>query len=386
MRVLVVASASPPHTLPLLPFGSALRNAGHDVRVAVTPALVPTVLSAGLLAVSVGRDVDFMEDTRQQMELTRDAKLTSEIWQSLRRGKGPKALRIFLSVAEAMIDDTIAFARAWRPQLIVHGPTTYAGAVTAAVLGVPNVRVPMIPDIAYRAQEMEKEMLAPLSERFGGGPVDPLSKLTLDTCPPSIQVDADYPRQRVRYIPYNGTGVVPDWLLAPKQRRRVAVTWGTSLAKINPNLVLAGPVLRSIADIDAELVVTIPPAHRPLLGELPDFVRVVEELPLHVLLSTCDAIVHQGGNGTMMTSVACGMPQLIVPQFPDQAFGAKFLTEAGAARTLFPEDAAPGVALGLLEELLVPEGPAALAAAKLRAEVESAPAPTQIVEVLERLV
>jgi UDP:flavonoid glycosyltransferase YjiC (YdhE family) len=268
---------------------------------------------------------------------------------------------------------------------VLHGPTTYAGAVTAAVLGVPNARVPMCPDIAYRAHEFERKLLAPLSERLGGGEVDPLSTLTLDTCPPSIQTASDYPRQLVRYLPYNGPGVMPGWLAEPVAGRRVALTWGTSLAKINPNLVLAGPMIRAIAGVDAEIVVTIPPAHRPLLGEIPDGVRVVEELPLHLLLATCDAIVHQGGNGTTMTSVACGTPQLIVPQFPDQAFVAQHVSEVGAARVLFPEDAAPGVARRILEEILEPDGTARIAAAKLRREVESQPTPAQVVEVLEKL-
>lgn len=385
MRVLITACASPPHYYPLVPLAWALRNEGHEVRIAATPGLVDTVVSSGLTVVQVGQETDFIEVTRQQMELAQDAEVTPALWQELRKGKGPRALRIFLGLAEAMIDDTIEFARAWRPDLVVHGPTTYAGPVTAAVLGVPNVRVPMCPDVEFRAADYERDLLAPLSARFGGGEVTPLGTLTADACPASMQAPSDYPRQLVRYIPYNGPGEMPHWLLEPPARRRVAITWGTTLAKINPNLVLAGPMIRALDEVDAEIVVAIAPGHRPLLGPVPDGVRVVEQLPLHMLLPTCDAIIHQGGNGTTMTSVACGTPQLIVPQFPDQAFVAAHVSKTGAAVVVNPEDAGSAVVRDTVTALIDPDGPALKAAVALRDEAAAHPAPTEVVGVLEKL-
>jgi UDP:flavonoid glycosyltransferase YjiC (YdhE family) len=385
MRVLFTACASPPHYYPLVPLAWALRNEGHEVRIAATPGLVDTVASSGLTVVQVGADTDLFEVTRQQMELDKDAEVNPAVWRELRKGKGPRALRIFLDAAEAMIDDAVDFARAWRPDLVVHGPTTYAGPVTAAVLGVPNVRIPMCPDVEFRAAAYERDLLAPLSARFGGGEVTPLGTLTVDPCPASMQTPSNYPRQLVRYIPYNGPGEMEHWLLEPPAGRRVAVTWGTSLAKINPNLVLAGPMIRALADADTEVVAAIAPSHRALLGPVPDRVRIVEQLPLHMLLPTCDAIVHQGGNGTTMTSVVCGTPQLIVPQFPDQAFVAAHVGKTGAGVVLNPEDASPAAVRDTVTALIEPEGTAAKAAAALRDEAAAHPAPTEVVSVLEKL-
>ncbi|MEE2043098.1 activator-dependent family glycosyltransferase, partial [Nocardiopsis tropica] len=56
MRVLIVSQAEKTHLLGLIPQAWALRAAGHEVRAASQPALVPTIARTGLPAVSVGRD------------------------------------------------------------------------------------------------------------------------------------------------------------------------------------------------------------------------------------------------------------------------------------------------------------------------------------------
>jgi UDP:flavonoid glycosyltransferase YjiC (YdhE family) len=37
-------------------------------------------------------------------------------------------------------------------------------------------------------------------------------------------------------------------------------------------------------------------------------------MPLHVLLPTCSAIVHQGGIGGVLTAVVAGVPQLVIQE------------------------------------------------------------------------
>ncbi|MEU7834257.1 MULTISPECIES: nucleotide disphospho-sugar-binding domain-containing protein [unclassified Nonomuraea] len=385
MRVLFTTWAWSPHYFPMVPLAWALRNAGHEVRVAGQPGIIDPIVNSGLPAVSVGKDIDFVETVRQQMGIDGTAEMTPERWRELRKGKGKAALRIFVDLAEAMVDDLVDFGRAWRPDLVVHTPSGFAGPLTAAALGVPNVRHLKAPDIAYPARELEVELLEPLRKRLGiSAPVDPIGALTVDPCPPRMQVPSEYPRQLIRYIPYNGPGVMPDWLLEPAERPRVCVTWGTTLGRLNPNMVLAGTMLRAIAELDVEVVATVAPGHAALVGDLPAGVRLVESLPLHMLLPTCDAIVHQGGTGTTMTSLVCGVPQLIVPQFPDHAFNAARLAGAGGGIVLMPEDADPEAVRAHVRRLLDDEELRA-SVRSLHDEAVSQQAPTEIVGVLEDL-
>ncbi|MEV7545848.1 nucleotide disphospho-sugar-binding domain-containing protein [Streptomyces sp. NPDC089915] len=384
MRVLFTAWAWPPHYYPLVPLAWAMRNAGHEIRVAGPPALADAITHSGQPAVEVGRDADFSEMTRGTMNIDRDAPATPELWRELRKPKGERALKMFASIAETMVDGLVDFARGWQPDLVVHSPTSYAGAIAAAAVGVPNVRVLMAPDIAYRGRHAEPALLADMCARFGVTDVNPLGALTVDPCPPRIQIPSEYPRQLMRYVPYNGPAEMPHWLLEPPTRKRVCITWGTTLAAVNPNLVLAGRMLEAVAGLDAEVIVTVAPSHREFLGPVPENVRVVEGLSLHLLLPTCDLMIHQGGNGTTMTAMASGVPQLIVPQFPDQAFVAERMAAAGAADVLLPEEADAATVRARVTDLL--ENPRwARDADRLRAEAEALPAPTDIVPVLEEL-
>jgi UDP:flavonoid glycosyltransferase YjiC (YdhE family) len=384
MRVLLTAWAWPPHYYPMVPLAWALRNAGHEIRVAGPPALSATVTQSGQPAVEVGADMDFTVLTRDTMNIDKNAPATPELWRELRKPKGERALEMFTTIAETMVDGLVDFARAWQPDLVVHSPTSYAGAIAAAAVKVPNVRVLMAPDIAYRGRHAEPALLRGMCERFGVDEATPLGTLTVDPCPPRIQIESDYPRQLMRYVPYNGPAEMPHWLLDPPKRRRVCITWGTTLAAVNPNLVLAGHVLEALAELDAEIIATVAPTHREHLGTVPDNIRVVESLPLHLLLPSCDLMIHQGGNGTTMTGMACGVPQLIVPQFPDQAFVSGQLAATGAADVLLPEDATRQVVFDRAHTMLT-DPRWAENAARLRDEAMALPAPTDVVPVLEKL-
>jgi UDP:flavonoid glycosyltransferase YjiC (YdhE family) len=111
---------------------------------------------------------------------------------------------------------------------------------------------------------------------------------------------------------------------------------------------------------------------------------VVENLPLHLILPTCDAVVHQGGNGSILTAALHGIPQLVLPQLPDQMFQADRLTETGAAVSRQHAQASAEEIRDCLAGILTePEYQAS--AVRLRAEMLSMPAPSDIVPELEKL-
>src|ERR1700677_3346097 len=126
MRVLVAVWAWPPHFYPLVPLSSALRAAGHEVLVASQPALLPAIRRSGLPGAVVGPDVAG----------------PSAIADTVRTAGGTSRPRLSLSVrmAEVMLDGLIELGRRFRPDVILYEPTSYAGPLAAAVLGVPAVR------------------------------------------------------------------------------------------------------------------------------------------------------------------------------------------------------------------------------------------------------
>ncbi|MDQ7803496.1 DUF1205 domain-containing protein [Amycolatopsis sp. A133] len=375
MRVLFTTWAWPSHFYPLVPLAWAFRCAGHEVRVASQPGFAEEIIESGLTAVAVGEDIDVAASARETLGVRDDVRPSE-----LRTGKGERAVRMFAGIAASMVDDLSAFAGAWRPDLVVYEPTTYAGPIVAAALGVPSVRHLWGIDFSYRAKDWESAALRPLGARFGLSSVDTIGTVTVDPCPASLQLAAPVRREDMRYVPYNGPGTVPDWLAEPPGKPRVCVTWGTSTGRLDPRLVLVRTVIEAILDLDVEVIAAVRAGEADLL----DGVRVVEDLPLNLLLPTCDALVAQGGLGTMLTGLCSGLPQLIIPQLPETVSNAEQLRATGAGTFLHREEAGSAAiraaVAGLLEEPRYRE-----AAGKLKQEIETRPSPLDVVTRLESL-
>jgi len=368
MRVLLASWGWPSHYFPLVPTGWAFRAAGHDVHVATQPGLVDVVLNSGLPAVAVGRDIDVPAVVRRAR--AREA-------ESARRG-APFFFDPYLAAAESMVDDLLRRAEAWRPDLVVYEPTTYAAPLVAARLGIPRVRQLWGPDFMWQLRDRERAVLAPLAERLGLDGISPATDDTLDPCPPGMRVAADYRRHPVRYVPYNGNTAVPE--LPPRDDRpRVCVTIGTTLPKLGGPPDSLGETLAALADYDVVLATSAPPA-----TAVPPHVTVLESVPFTALLPTCDVLVHQGGPGTMMTALALGVPQLALPSFlPEQPFYANKIVRQGAALALRPESVtAEAVAARVAQLVLDPAFRSAAAA--LRAANEALPSPADVVSALAR--
>jgi UDP:flavonoid glycosyltransferase YjiC (YdhE family) len=386
VRVLFTSWAWPTHYFPMVPLGWAFLATGHEVRVASQPGLSDTITRSGLPAVAVGRDVDFTALFQRHLGGVPAGNGEGQPdWVAMRRRKGMASVMMFVDLAESMTAELIAFARAWRPDLIVYEPTTYAGPLAAAAAGVPAARHLWAADFTYRGRELERQALAPMAERYDAQGFEPLGTVTVDPCPPAMQTPSELRRQPVRYIPYNGPGVMPHWLLEPRRaRRRVCVTWGTASFGLSDTMFLAPHILAALAAMDLEVIAAISPAQRDALGVPPANARAVESLPLHMLLPTCDALIHQGGGGTMMTGVRSGLPQLVVPQLPDQTFFSEQLVSAGAGVLIRREDVSGEAIRAAVTDLL--EQPSYRASAQmLRRQMLSQPAPAEVATALERL-
>jgi UDP:flavonoid glycosyltransferase YjiC (YdhE family) len=245
------------------------------------------------------------------------------------------------------------------------------------------------PDISYRATHLEGGALAPMLARYRLDTVETLGTVTVDPCPPSMQLPSQLNRRTMRYVPYNGPSLAPPWVFDEAPRPRVCLTWGTATVKLGgPENFLLPYAVRAAVDLGVDVVVTITAEQRGLLGPVPDGVRVVESVPLHTVLPSCDAIVHQGGAGTTLTAAALGVPQLVIPQMPDQLVHAFQLDATGAGRFLLRRELAGDQLTAPIRDMLhevLTGGGFAEAANRLRAEIEAQPAPVDLVGFLTDL-
>jgi len=387
MRVLVSSWGWRSHFYPLVPLAWALRAAGHEVMVASQPAMTETIVGAGLPAVAVGEDLDFAEvfGGRIGRVATRVERVHGTVSESVRPAVTPDGGVV--RFAAATVADLVAFGREFGPDLVVFEPQNLAAAITAAALRVPGVRQLWGPDETTQLDLDPATVLGPLAELAGVDVADvrPAGDLLLDPCPPGLQVPLAAPAEPVRYVPYNGPSVLPDWLRTPPSRPRVCLTGGTMMASLGIDSPLDLPaVIAELAGLDTELVLALHPAQHAGLTDLPDNVRLARTpLALQLVLPSCQALIHQGGAGSMMTALAAGVAQLVVPLVSDQHFNAERLVAVGAGVRL-PDGAGPPEVRQQISDLLA-GGPVSRRAAEIAEQMTTMPAPSEVVPILERL-
>lgn len=377
MRMLFCTWAWQSHLFPMVPLAWACRAAGHQVRVASQPGLTPVIRQAGLDAVPVGHDVDVPGFVREYL-LRPGGRAAGP-----RQGR-PRALDMLVELADSMADDLIGQARRWRPDVIVYELTTWAGPLAAAAIGVPAVRVLYGVDLLERATDFLPDAIEPLAGRLGLSGVDVRGRMTVDPCPPRLQVPTGYRPQEIRYVPYNGPGTVPDLLPAKGNKPRICVTWGTTMAKLESRRMLAERVAKAVAGLDGEIVVAFAEEHTELVTGLPEDVRSLTGVPLDLVLPSCDLVLHHGGAGTTLTAMTHGVPQLVIPQLPDHQLHGRRLAATGSGRVIAEEDADAASIREAATEMLADEG-FSRAAATLAAESRLRPPPADVVGVLEKL-
>jgi UDP:flavonoid glycosyltransferase YjiC (YdhE family) len=385
MRILFTTSTSASQLLPLVPLAWALTAAGHDVRVAAPPSLAPAIRSAGLLGVVTGPDIDRVEAFRRagsgrQGGGGQPDPRRSQPW----RPGGPPPLEVYLGgaavMAEAMVPDLLDFARWWRPDLVVYGPLAFAGRLAAAVAGVPAVRhLWGIGDFlaAWGLDGCPVGPLADLFDRHGVPDVDVNGALTIDPSPEELREPAGYERLAMRPVPYNGSGLAPSWLTRPGALPRVCATWGTTVPALGRAMFSPRPLIAALAGLPVEVILAVPAGQRENLGELPNRFRVVESLPLGLVLPDCDVLISQGGQGTLVSALCAGLPQLVLPILADQVYNAQRLARTGAAAVLYHESV-DEASLGEQVTRLLEDGDARVAARRLSAQARTQPTPAHL--------
>lgn len=386
MRVLLASWAWPSHYFPLVPLGWAARAAGHEVVVASQAALIPTITDSGLPAVEVGKNLDFRALMYKPMRGVTAASSSREFWRELVATKATEAISTFITLAETMLNDLLAFVHDWRPHLIVHDTTTYAAPMVAAMLGIPAVRHTWGPDLMCRFPRLD-ELLSPMLERHGLTAAALAAATTLDPCPPSMQVESRLHRTWMRYIPYNGPARVPGWSWRDGGRKpRVCVTCGTTSGKLGgEGQSLPARITQALEGVKADVLLAISPEDKAALAPLPGHIRAEVMLPLHVVLPQCDLLIQRGGGATTMTALAYGVPQLVVPFLPDHAFNSRQFAKTGAGIALLDGDATNESLRAAIRDLLTKQSYRANAA-KVQAEMAAQPSVEEAVGALEQYV
>jgi UDP:flavonoid glycosyltransferase YjiC (YdhE family) len=307
------------HLLPLLPIADAAVAAGHEV--AVLSAKDVTDQVAPLTVLAAGPNQSTMVDEALRRTGAHPAY------------PGPSTIEYFASVRiDFGLDEALAQARGFAPDLIVCEEVDFLGPLVATILGVPWA---------------ENTVGAPLPEELAGGlkqrslanyearSLTPAPRIALlDSYPdvllgPGRRPDADRITVRPVANEHGGSAYTPPAFAS--DRPRVLVTLGTTVTVAVPEAKDELAAMVS-AVIEAGCDVIVTEGAELLPADLDrDRVRTVGFVPLSKLLPEVDLVVSAGGTGTLLSALSQGIPLVLRPYIADQPQNAALAEAAGAA-------------------------------------------------------
>jgi UDP:flavonoid glycosyltransferase YjiC (YdhE family) len=369
MRILFTSFPALGHLHPIVPLALAARDAGHDVRVATGPDLVPWVQRCGLPAVPVGisQDAATAEATRRRgPQHTED--IFTEIWMP------------------AALGGLLALTSAWRVDLIVHEEQEYAAVLLAAILEVRCVThswsAPARP--GYAREDEQRRLQRYWDHYLPGRSARRVGDLYLDACPPPFQtpdigdIARETPVRSVAPSTFDG----PDGAVVPAEPARPAayLTFGT--VPVFSTADALSHVARMLANTCASVVVATGPNTVESLGELPGNVTPTPYLPQSRILPGVDLVVSHGGAGSTLGAIMHGLPHLVLPGHGlSQMSNADAVQRLGAGVQLAPSER-DGAHLAASVHLLLGEPAYARAARTIRDQLRRLASPGEVIAYL----
>lgn len=387
MRVLISAHDEISHWQPLVPLSWALRSAGHQVLAAVPASLAAQARALGLDTAVLRHDSDVVAALRTAIRNAGPDAVPVAVWPRPDQPFWRRIATRFADTVRRTLPDYLAVARDWAPDLIICDPMEASGQLAAGCLGIPVVQHRWGIDVTAGAfSERLGELLDPDARELGL-PGLPPPDLIVDPCPLALQRPGIPAGRRVRYVPSNGFGSLPDWARRPATAPRICVTMGTKVNDLGLRRV-ARWVFEGIAALgrDVEVVLAMADLEPSDVAAVADRVIAAGPVPLGLVLDRCALVVHHGGQGTGLSAAVAGVPQLALPQFVDQFAFAEQAEACGI-----------GIGLGTLElqqdpiqlrdalDTLLTGARHRAAARGLAEEIRRTPPPSSLVPELERL-
>ncbi len=385
MRVLCTCLPGHGHFNPMLPLAHALARAGHDVGFATAAEFGPRIVEAGFTAFAAGLSLPDQLARARASYPDQDALVGGDRFEQF----VPRMLAGVAAPARAA--DLVPIVADWRPDLVVHDETEFAGPVAAAVAGIPHADHSVLILRPLSMARLAGEVLAPLCRDHGVdvGPFGGLFRyLYLDVVPPSLQsheidqIDVAHPVQNASIDAGAEGATLPEWVADLGDRPVVYVSLGTVFN--HRARAVFDAVLAALHDEDVSVIVTVGMDTDPAeFGPQPGHIHIERFIPQSLLLPFCDVVVNQGGTA-LLAILAHGLPLLVLPQGANQFHNAQACVAAGVGRRLLPTEvtaeAVRREVRALLHEPALRES-----AERVGREIADMPGPDHGVALLERL-
>jgi UDP:flavonoid glycosyltransferase YjiC (YdhE family) len=348
VRVLIATTAGEGHFGPVVPFATALRDAGHEVRVAAPASFAASVARAGPEHAPVA-------DSPREVLDSIFARIPAL---SLEAANEVVFKEVFCGVdARSTLPGIQKLVDEWRPDLILREVAEYSSLLVAERTAIPHAQVALsVASVESSILSLVDEPLRALGLDRGAAVLTTVPRVTL--VPPSFDDHAEpaiaEPR-RFRYPNGNASGGPPPRGWWPNtDDPLVYATFGSVAATIGffPGLYRA--VLAATADLPVRVLLTLGQAGDPsALEPLPSNAHVERWFPQERVMPVASAIVGHGGFGTTMLGLIHGIPLVTIPLFTtDQHANVARIQTVGVGITVHQGPDMPAHVRVALEQIL----------------------------------
>lgn len=389
MRMLFTFEGGTGHFNPLLPIARAAEVAGHTIAFACAPMRHTMVAAAGFDVLTAGIDIGGTPETARMEErydsipdiAEREAYLLREGFSGW--------------YAQAKARDIVSVCAEWQPDILVRDEIDFGSAVAAERVGIPHASVLVDASGDFVRHDLIAEPLNRLRAEHDLSPDPELAMLSrylvFSPLPPSFR-DPASPLPATAHplcmIAPDATDEesLPSWvadLPGAPEMPTVYFSLGTAFASGLRDVFVR--VIEGLRDLPITLSVSLGGRSDPaILGEQPAHIHIERVVPQTALLPHCDLFISHGGSGSVMESLAYGVPLALIPLNADQPLNAARCEATGmghiiGGRDITAEQAQAGVAAMLAH----PEY--RRRAEEMGEEMSRLPGPTYAVELLERL-
>ncbi len=211
----------------------------------------------------------------------------------------------------------------FRPDLVLRDPAEFGSALCAAEAGIRQVR------IGHGLSGGEATLLRharPILEEWSGGLTDAVGGSAYFTRFPESVDPAIFPATlRYREVPRRRE-------VRAQDQAGVALVYVT-LGTVTPTIPILLPwysvLLEALSELPVRALMTTGRDLDPAgLGPVPANVEVTPWADQRSVLASAAAVVHHGGSGTVLSSLECACPQVVVPLFADQGDNAAMVERA----------------------------------------------------------
>lgn len=388
MRVLFTTQPGHGHLNPMVPYASALRDAGHEVRFATAPSFCDAVQRLGFDAAPAGADFvwERLGETFPEMarEMGRGAQYADELSQRI----------VWEHWVPAMADDLLGLFSDWQPDLLVREAAEYAASIVGQLAGVPVAcalwGAPFHDSVWDRhlAVNLTAACYRAQCERLGVEHSELRAalrrELMLSTLPPSWMAAGDAGLGQVEHFrsePQDRVDARLDARLADLLSGRLV--YGTLGTVHNKQHRLRKAMLAALAELPRRVLFTAGPGiDLDRVGDPGENVVLESFVPQSLIVPHCDLVVSHAGLGTIIGALYAGVPMVLVSIAVDHPVNAERAAALGVARTLKESQCTPEALRETILEALGDEQLRARAAA-VREECATLSEISQAVGVLE---